>query len=143
MEPVAATAGGGLAADASAPPYIWIGGSVFLSIALVAGLGGFAIMQQRTEVTLQNGLLRSLQNRSDFFHATIQDASGIAQLIATRPAIYRHLQKLNAEPGNAAELALLGLAAKSFLPLGISSISFYDQAGRELARAGVLEKIPN
>ena len=121
---------------------IWVGGSVFFSIALIAGLGGFAIMQQRTETTLQNGLFSSLQNRSDFFNAAIQDAFNTAQLIATRPAIHRHIQKLNAEPGNAAELALLGQAAKSFLPLGFSSIKFHDQAGKELVRAGTFAKNP-
>lgn len=121
---------------------IWLGGSIFSSIALIAGLGGFAIMQQRTETTLQTGLLRSLQNRSDFFNVAIQDAFNTAQLIATRPAIHRHVQKLNVEPGNAVELALLDQAAKSFLPLGFSSIRFNDHAGRELAHAGIFEKNP-
>ena len=80
---------------------VWIGGSIFFTIALVAGLGGFAMMQQRTEATLQDGLLRSVQSRSDFFATAIDDASRTARLIATRPAIYRFLRKLNAEPGDA------------------------------------------
>lgn len=115
---------------------LWIGGSIYITIALVAGLAGFAAMQQQTEMTLRNSLQSSLHSRSDFFTTTIGDASNTAQLIATRPAIYRHLHKLNAEPGNAAELTLLTVAAKSFLPLGFSSIIFYDSQGRELARAG-------
>lgn len=121
---------------------IWVGGSIFFSIALIAGLGGFVIMQQRTETTLQDGLLSSLQNRSDFFAAAIQDAFRTAQLIATRPDIHRYVQRLNAKPGNAVELTLLDQAAKSFLPLGFSSIRFHDQAGRELVHAGALVKNP-
>ena len=121
---------------------VWIGGSIFFTIALIAGLGGFAIMQQRTEATLQDGLLRSLQSRSDFFAATIDDASRSAQLVATRPAIYRYLHKLNAEPGNANELALLAAAAQSFLQFGVSSIAFHDERGRELVRAGTFEERP-
>lgn len=121
---------------------IWVGGSVFFSIALIAGLGGFAIMQQRTETTLQNGLFSSLQNRSDLFSFAVQDAFGIAQLIASRPVIHRHMQKLNAEPGNAAELVLLSQAAKSFLPLGFSSIRFHDRTGREMVHVGTFIKTP-
>lgn len=121
---------------------IWLGGSTFFTIALVAGLGGFAIMQQRTETTLQNGLLGSLQNRSDFFSSVIGDAFGTAQLIATRPALYRHLHKLNADPGNATEHALLAAAAKSFLPLGFSAIAFHDKHGKELVRAGTFALHP-
>ena len=121
---------------------IWIGGSIFFTIALVAGLGGFAIMQQRTETTLQNSLQGALQNRGDFFAYVIGDASSTAQLIATRPAIYRHLHKLNTEPGNATELGLLAAAAKSFLPLGFSSISFHDKHGKELVRAGTFVQHP-
>ena len=121
---------------------VWIGGSIFFTIALVAGLGGFAIMQQRTEATLQDGLLRSLQSRSDFFAATIDDASRTARLVATRPAIYRTLHKLNAEPGNASELALLAAAAQSFLPLGFSALAFYDERGQELVRAGTFAQDP-
>ena len=121
---------------------ILIGGSIFFAIALVAGLSGFAIMQKQTEATLQNGLLRSLQNRGDFFNSVIGETSNIAQLIATRPAIYRHLTRLNAEPGNATELDLLAKAAKSFLPLGFSVVVFHDKRGRELVRAGDLAKNP-
>lgn len=121
---------------------VWIGGSIFFTIALVAGLGGFAIMQQRTEATLQDGLLRSLQSRSDFFEFVISDASSSAQLIATRPALYRHLRKLNAEPGNADELVLLAAAARSFLPLGVSAIAFHDERGQELLRAGTFAQDP-
>ena len=121
---------------------VWIGGSIFFTIALVAGLGGFVIMQQRTEATLQDGLLRSLQSRSDFFEFVISDASSSAQLIATRPALYRHLRKLNAEPGNADELVLLAAAARSFLPLGVSAIAFHDERGQELLRAGTFAQDP-
>ena len=122
---------------------ILIGGSIFFTIALVAGLGGFAIMQQRTEAALQNGLLRSLQSRSDFFISILNDASNTAQLVATRPAIYRHLHKLNNEPGNADERKLLTFAAQSFLPLGFSAIVFHDRHGKELARAGTLTQRPD
>ena len=115
---------------------VWIGGSIFFTIAVVAGTGGFAVMQQRTEMTLQDGLLRSLQSRSDLFAVAIDDASRSAQLIATRPALYRLLHKLNAEPDNASELALLAAAAQSFMPLGFSAIAFNDLQGRELVRAG-------
>ena len=121
---------------------VWIGGAISFTIALVAGLGGFALMQQRTETTLQDGLLRSLQSRSDFFAAAIDDASRTAQLIATRPALYRHLRRLNAEPGDANELALLAVAAQSFLTSGVSAIAFNDQHGRELVRAGSFVQHP-
>lgn len=121
---------------------VWIGGSIFFTIALVAGLGGFAIMEQRTEAVLQDGLLRSQQSRSDFFEFVISDASRSAQLIATRPALYRHLHKLNAEPGNADELALLAAAARSFLPLGLSALAFHDERGQELVRAGTFAQDP-
>ena len=121
---------------------IWLGGSTFSTIALVAGLGGFAIMQQRTETTLQTSLQGALQNRSDFFATAMGDASNVAQLIATRPAIHRHLHKLNTEPGNATELALLSVAAKSFLPLGFSAIVFHDKHGKELVRAGAFVQHP-
>ena len=121
---------------------VWIGGSIFFTIALVAGLGGFAMMQQRTEATLQDGLQRSVQSRSDFFVAAIDEASRTAQLIATRPALYRFLRKLNAEPGDANELALLAAAAQSFLPQGVSAIAFHDVHGRELVRAGTFAQQP-
>lgn len=122
---------------------IWLGGSTFFTIALVAGLGGFAVMQQRTETTLRNSLQGALQNRSDFFVSVISDASSTAQIIATRPALYRHLHKLNAEPGNATELALLAEAAKSFLPLGFSAIALHDKRGKELAHAGTFAQRPD
>ena len=122
---------------------LWIGGSIFFTIALVAGLGGFATMQQRTETALQNSLQSSLQNRSDFFVTAMGDVSNVAQLIATRPALYRHLHILNAEPDNTTELAILATAAKSYLPLGFSSVSFHDKHGRELARAGTFAHNPD
>ena len=121
---------------------IWIGGSTFFTIALVAGLGGFASMQQRTETTLQNSLQGALQSRSDFFTAAIDDTSNAAQLLATRPAIYRYLHILNTEPGNAPELGLLANAARSYLPFGFSAIAFHDKHGKELLRVGTFAQSP-
>lgn len=46
------------------------------AVGLVVGLGGFAIMQQRTETTLQNGLLRSLQSRNDFLTPPFKTSCG-------------------------------------------------------------------
>ena len=115
---------------------IGLGGSIFFTIALIAGLTGFTIMQQHSEMTLRQGLQNSLESRITLFTATITETSNAVQFIAARPTIYRHLRRLNAESNNASELALLAAAARSYLAFGSSAIAIQDARGRELVRAG-------
>lgn len=115
---------------------LWIGGSLFFIIALVAGLVGFASMQQRAEKTLHDDLQRSLQTRIDLFISTIDQASTMSQLIATRPTLRHLLAKLNTSPGNADAIKQLAASAQGFLQHGFSSVTFYDRRGRKLLNTG-------
>lgn len=110
---------------------LWVGGSLFFAIALVAGLVGFASMQQRTEKTLHDGLQDSLQNRVNLFTSTIHEALTSGQLIATRPS----LRTLLSNP-EANAITQLSATAQGFLQFGFSAVRFQDRRGRVLAAAG-------
>lgn len=110
---------------------LWVGGSLFFAIALVAGLVGFASMQQRMERTLHEGLQNSLRNRIDLFTSMIDEALTTGQLIATRPS----LRQLLSNPGPA-ESKRLSVSAQGFLQFGFSAVRFHDRRGRLLAGAG-------
>ena len=121
---------------------LWVSASLFFTIALVAGLVGFASIQKRTEKTLEDGLGRTLHNRIELFITAVSETSMAARLIATRPSLHQFLHILNTDPGNAKEGKALASAATSFLSLGFSAVAFHDKRGRELARAGKFVAAP-
>lgn len=113
-----------------------IAGVLLTAVALISGLSSFALLSQQAEQTLRRGLSLSLQNRIDLFTTEINDATNAARVIANRPNITQHLQRLQAMPNDAGEREQLRKTVSGLLPLGFSGLHFYAADGREMAAVG-------
>ena len=119
-----------------------VGAAWLISIALIAGITGFVVMQQRAEESLGDTLAVALHNRIQLFDSLITLRAGNTTLIATRPAMIMHLRTLASAPDDARARAAVAEVAASFLPGGFSAVAIYDQRGAEVSQRGVFALEP-
>lgn len=118
-----------------------VAGVLLTAVALIAGLSSFALLSQQAEQTLRRGLSLSLQNRIDLFTTEINDANDAARVVANRPTVAQHLQRLQAQPNDAGERERLRKTVHGLMPLGFSALHFYTADGREVAALGTQTQI--
>ncbi|MBW8458653.1 MAG: EAL domain-containing protein [Thiobacillus sp.] len=119
-----------------------IGGLILVALTLASGIGVYAVMQRQLESILVRSLEASLQSDRRLFESEINAGVIDALTVSTRPFVILNLQQLMAEPGNDASRHALQKIADSFLPAGLTGVSFYDTHNNEIARAGRLTKNP-
>ncbi len=119
-----------------------IGGLILVTLTLASGIGVYAVMQRQVESILVRSLEASLQSGRRLFESEINAGVIDALTVSTRPFVILNLQQLKAESGNDASRHALQKIADSFLPAGLTGVSFYDTHNNEIARAGRLTKNP-
>ena len=111
-----------------------VGAAWLISIALIAGITGFVVMQQRAEQSLGDTLAVALHNRIQLFDSLITLRATNTTLSATRTAMIMHLRTLASVPDDAGARTAVAEVAASFLPGGFSAVAIYDQRGAEVPK---------
>ena len=111
---------------------------VLTIVTVLTGLIGFSVLRQGFELSMSDALLRTTKNYAASFSTTIHQKIDFANIIATRPALQNHLQRINAVPQDREVLGLIDGVAKSFLPNGLSGIRFVNAKGENLVTVGTM-----
>lgn len=121
---------------------VFTGSVILVTMALTAGIGGFLVLVQQTEITLKRGLQLSLHNRVEVYRDSLNNAVVNVRNITLRPAIQRELMRLRAIPDQAEALEFLRKAISSYTELGMSAVALDDAGGRRLVQAGRFAHAP-
>ncbi|MFZ6647038.1 sensor histidine kinase [Undibacterium sp. TJN25] len=109
-----------------------IAGMLLTILAVVAGLTGFAVLQQGYEQTTKDNVQSDATRNAVVIAHMLDQATMLAKSIATRPALKRALASLSEQPRNADALAFVAEVGRTLLPLGFSGIEFYSARGEHL-----------
>lgn len=114
-----------------------IAGEILVVIALVAGLTGFAILQESSEAAFADALEDNLADRLRSFNGTLRDALVTNAMIANRPVLARVIDQFNGGPAPD-QLARLQLSAsaRALLTFGYRYVAYRNRAGDLLEAAG-------
>ncbi|HTD05772.1 sensor histidine kinase [Undibacterium sp.] len=107
-------------------------------LAVVAGLTGFAVLQQGYEQSTADHIRNTASQNAVVISNMLDHASQLAKSIASRPALKKNLALLNTDIQNAEALAFVGEVGRTFLPLGFTGIEFYTAKGNYLLTTGVM-----
>ncbi len=107
-------------------------------LAVVAGLTGFAVLQQGYEQSTTDHIRNTARQNAVVISNMLDHASVLAKSIATRPALKKSLRLLSEDAQNAEALAFAGEVGRTFLPLGFTGIEFYNAKGDYLLTTGVM-----
>lgn len=107
-------------------------------VTVLTGLIGFSVLKQGFEKSMSDALLRATNNYAASFASAIDQQIEYATIIATRPALQKHLQHINAMPKDTEVQALINTVAKSFLVRGVSGIRFFNAKDEELVTVGTM-----
>ncbi|MES2068878.1 MAG: ATP-binding protein [Pseudomonadota bacterium] len=105
-------------------------------LAVVAGLTGFAVLQQGYEQSTTDHMKNGASRNAVVISHMLDQASQLAKSIATRPALKKSLALLSERPHNAEAIAFVGEVGRTFLPLGFTGIDFYDAHGVHVNTTG-------
>ena len=111
---------------------------VLTIVTLVTGVLGFGVLKHGFERSMSDSLLRATKNYAASFAFEIKQQLEFADVIATRPSLHNHLQRINAAPQDREVLGVLEGVAKSFLARGLSGIRFVGANGADLTTAGTM-----
>lgn len=109
---------------------------VLTIVTVLTGLIGFSVLRQGLEQSMADSLLRTTKNYATTFSTSIDQQVEFANIIATRPALQKHLQRINATPQDSEVMDLIDTVAKSFLIRGLSGIEFFNAKGEHLLTIG-------
>ena len=109
---------------------------VLTVVTLLTGLIGFSVLKQGFEQSMSDALLRTTKNYATSISTTISQQIDFANIIATRPALQNHLQRINVAPQDREALGLIEGVANSFLARGLSGIRFVNAKGEDLLTVG-------
>ncbi|GGC68764.1 sensor histidine kinase [Undibacterium terreum] len=107
-------------------------------LAVVAGLTGFAVMQQGYEQSTTDHIRHTASQNAVVISNMLDHATVLAKSIATRPALRKNLSLLSDDVQNTEALSFVGEVGRTFLPLGFTGIEFYNARGNHLLTTGVM-----
>ncbi len=113
-----------------------IGGIILAGLTLAAGMSVYLVMQRQAESMLGKSLESLLQSNGRLFENQMNQALSNTQTVATHPHLIQTLQLIESDPNQAKAQAELQRVVKSFLLTGVTSFSFYDVRGHEVAHVG-------
>jgi diguanylate cyclase (GGDEF)-like protein len=110
-------------------------GEILAVIALIAGLSGFAILQQSIEAAFGDGLEDNVADRRRSFDNSIRDALQDNAMVSNRPLLARALDEFEQHP-DAATLAIFRRSANTLLRFDYRRVSYLDKHGFPLVTVG-------
>jgi diguanylate cyclase (GGDEF)-like protein/PAS domain S-box-containing protein len=116
--------------------------AVLGAVAVAAGVGGFAVIQQAYEQSQSEGLLLTATANADALANTMEVSAWFPRTVATRPVVARSLEELRARPDDPEHLDRLRRVGQDFLTAGVSGVRFENGAGAEVVTVGQLTVKP-
>jgi diguanylate cyclase (GGDEF)-like protein/PAS domain S-box-containing protein len=111
--------------------------AVLAVVAIAAGVGGFAVIQETYEKSQADTMLLTATANADSLASLLEVSAWLPRALATRPTVSKALEQLQASPRDAEQGAgILRRAGQSFLSAGLRGIRFQDNAGAEVAAVG-------
>jgi PAS domain S-box-containing protein len=120
----------------------FVGAAVLVTIAMIAGIASFAILQGRVQTLVGDYVLASLFRRVDVFTDMIELRENNAQIAATRPALLRNLRVIQNGSDDGSNLANVKAVVSSFLGQGFNAIAYHDVDGKLVAGGGGFAQAP-
>lgn len=111
---------------------------VLASVAVAAGVGGFAVIQQFFEQSQSDGLLLTATSNAGALTHNLEESARFPRTVASRPTVSQSLERLNVVPSDAPTVKLLRQEGLSFLTAGIRGVRFLNASGAEVVTAGTL-----
>ncbi len=113
--------------------------AMVLTLAVLGtGLMGFWVLKQGFENLMTESFLRATNNNAVNFAATLDQRLVLANMIATRPALQKHLLRINRDANDQEALDLAREVGSSFLSSGVSGIRFFNARGERVTQVGTL-----
>ncbi|HTL25279.1 MAG TPA: diguanylate cyclase [Burkholderiales bacterium] len=112
------------------------GAAVVLVIGAVSAVGGFAVMQARTEAVLEAWLAESLANRVSLVREEAAERLRAAELLAGLQVVRQQMRAAVAPETRSRALGELDLIGASILRGNVVAVRFVAPDGSELVRAG-------
>lgn len=113
-----------------------VGGGILVTIAITAGLAGFAALRQQMETALGSTLQLNLAHRLELFENVISHEIEQTVLLAKRPSIIQNLQNINLGQDSSEHLQALNTTVQNALTSTFSTINIYDKNRRQIISAG-------
>lgn len=107
-------------------------------LALVAGVLGFAVLQDGFEKSMADTAHLTAKNNATTIANTLEQHLRLTGVITARPGLQKHLIRLNGNPNDKEALELVREVGNSFASLGISGIRFFNARQAELLTTGSL-----
>lgn len=120
-----------------------VGFLILVVLTLLTGISVYYVMLHQTESILSRSLESSLKNAVYIFDRQIAQGVSDREMIASRPFIIDNLKQIKTSSGIAKGKINLQRIAASFLSHGFRGVAFYDNEGRQVARAGHFSQHPN
>ncbi len=115
---------------------------VLVATIFAAGIGTFAIMQERVQGLVRDDLQLALARRTETFEDLILLRESSALIAATRPAVMRNLRAIRAGRDDGSHIANVKAVIDSFVKQGFSAIAYRDADGRVVASGGAFAETP-
>ncbi len=119
-----------------------IGAVILTLLTVTAGALTYLVMQHEAQSISKRNVRVLLQNDTRFFRQEIRQARRLGVIVATRPYIINNLRQIDEHPRNRHARHNLARVARSFLPMGLTAVAFYDMRGRQVGRAGQMANPP-
>lgn len=107
-------------------------------LAVVAGLTGFAVLQQGYEQSATDHIRNTAGQNAVVVSNMLNQAIALARSVAARPALKKNLSLLNEDTLNGDAFAFVGEVGRTFLPLGFTGIEFFNAKGEHLLTTGAM-----
>lgn len=111
---------------------------VLAFVAVAAGVGGFAIIQQSLEQSQSDGLLLTATANADALTNSLEASAWFPRTVSTRPTVSKSINHLNAAPSDTSTVEFLRQVGLSFLTAGVRGVRFLDASGAEIVTVGTL-----
>jgi diguanylate cyclase (GGDEF)-like protein/PAS domain S-box-containing protein len=112
--------------------------AVLGAVAVAAGVGGFAVLQQAYEKSQGDDLLLTAKTNADALANTLEVSAWFPRTVATRPVVGRSLDELRSKPNDTEHIDRLRRVGQDFLTAGMSGVRFESSTGSEVVTVGQL-----
>lgn len=114
---------------------------VLTIVTLLTGLIGFSVLKKGFEDSMSDAMLRTTKNNAALFDTIIHQKNELANIIASRPALQKHLQRINEFPQDRATLDMIETAANSFKKSDVTGLRLINNKGEDITTLGTMVRL--
>ena len=120
----------------------FFGGTILAVIALAAGIGSFALLNNKVQVLVGQNVLGTHVRNAEMIRELIQQGERNARIAATRPAVLHNLRNIRSGRDDGSNIANIHEVVDSFLKEGFNAIVYHDIDDRIVAGGGTFTQAP-